>query len=399
MNITLPPLDLPAIESQLQQRGACTAVQWLLDCGELSYGAYEAWRRGQVDSLEAALDGDRAQLLQSLREAESCAAALKLASDPQPFFSWGESAAELCLSRDAELARLLAQRWLRPQDLPQLDLFMDGAAAGAENALALHLGERQWQRAQESYRRLCELAPDNPSLGGYEMLLLYGQHLQSEPPAGVSATELAEEQAALESEIAPLARDLLRGRAGDYLALAWRRLAEALPAARFDPHQPRLHPSHAWAQIPDWARTVDSVLAVPGYPEHPLLLQRLALALWHGRRREAALLLWAHLCELAPADAEEALETQAPPALHSLWREFCELEELPVALFPAWLLLCEPGLAHHFHKAEFAVPGGEAVNAVRGLLQVRARKEDEVAARKHLQARSPALLKIYLASL
>ncbi|MGL6159231.1 hypothetical protein [Microbulbifer sp.] len=389
----LPEADAAAVEAQLLARGAFTSVQWLLDCGALTFAGYEDWRRGGLPTLEAAVACDRDQLLARLRGAEAAARALKLVAEPQPFYSWGdESGRELRPSRDAELARLLGGRWLRPQDAPQLDLFMDGGAAGSENELLQALAERQWRIAEDSYQQLCQLAPDNPHLGGYETLLLYGRHMG----ANAAVEDYEEELDALETEIAPLARDLLRDRARDYLALAWQRLATAGVAGEFDPQQPKRHPSFAWARAGDWPRVIESLRAVDGFETRPLLLARLATALWQTRRREPALLVWCHLFEVAPEFAEESAEDDRGP-LAELWRDFGELpEELSAEHFSPWLLLREPGLAHHFEGTEFPTPRGRATAAVCRLLALRARGEPETAARQALQAEAPALLKIYL---
>lgn len=401
-NIDLQTIDLQTIEEQLLQKGAFCPLHWLQDSGLLPYGDYERWRYGALDTLEQAVSCERDTLLALLQGGQRHAQSLKLINDVQIYHDWRPDHAmrELTLSRDRELARVLSQRWLRPLDAPQLDLFMDSGAANAENELIDQLAGRHWALAEAAYGRLCEVAPNNTQLGGYETLALYGKHITAKPDidtADINASELADELAGLEEDIAPLARDLLRGQARDYLAPAWQRLARNLPTQTFDPQQPTLHASHAWAQIPDWPRVIESVEATPDYPLHVELLQRLALGLAYGGRQEVALLLWAHLFELAPEQAENSVDTQAITPLRQHWQRFSDSDEPhPLAHFPAWLLLQAPGLVHHLDTTDYPVPKGEAFRACAALLRTRAEGGDEVPARAALQAINPGLLRAYL---
>ncbi len=389
-------IDLQTIEHELRHKGSFCPLHWLLDCGLLPYGQYELWRQGQLDSLEPAIGCERGPLLALLQGARQLAQKLKLVAEPQHYHDWRPEHAgrELRLSRDRELTELLGQRWLRPQDAPQLDLFMDSGAASAENALIDQLADRHWAAAEEAYAAFCSIAPNNPGLGAYETLVLYGKHLAALPD--VDAASAAEELSGLAEDIAPLARDLLGARARDYLAPAWQRLARGLPTA-FDLTQPELHPSHAWAQIPDWPQVIASINAVADYREQPELLRRLAEALHRCQQAEASLLVWGYLFERFAEAAEDAVETQAHEGLRQLWQHFADSEEPhPPAHFAAWLLLQQPGLVHRLDGAEYPVPAGAAAAAVAELLRCRSRGEDEVAARTALQQLSPGLLRAYL---
>lgn len=397
MTIEQHNIDLQTVEQQLLLKGAFCPLHWLQDSGLLPYGDYERWRYGELDTLEQAVTCERGVLLALLQNAQRHAQSLKLVNDAQIYHDWrpGHAMRELALSRDRDLARALSQRWLRPQDAPQLDLFMDSGAASAENELIDHLAGRHWPEAEAAYGRLCEVAPNNTQLGGYETLVLYGKHIGAKPDT--DAPGLVDELAGLEEDIVPLAHDLLRGRARDYLAPAWQRLARNLPVDPFDTRQPALHASHAWAQIPDWPRVIECVEATPDYPDHFELLERLALGLYYGGREEVALLLWAYLFELAPERAEDRIDTQAIAPLRHYWRRFSGSEKShPLAHFPAWLLLQAPGLVHHLDITSYPAPKGEAFRACATLLRIRAEGGDEVPARAALQTISSGLLRAYL---
>lgn len=396
MTTELPPLTLQIIEQQLQHKGAFSPVGWLLDCGLLPYRAYEQWRNGELDTLEEAVDCRHEELLALLQNAQRQARALKLTGEPQTYHDWRPERAgrELALSRHSALRELLALRWLRPQDLPQLDLFMDSGAASAENGLIHCLAGRRWDEAEAAYHQLCEVAPGNARLGAYETLVLYGKHIGANP--GIDAGALADELAGLEEDIAPPARELLGEQARDYLAPAWQRLARALPTRHFDPQQPARHASHAWAQIPDWPQVIDSIEAVADFHRHFPLLRRLAEALHRCRQQEAALLLWGYLFELSPEAAEREIETQPIDRLRRHWHSFADSDGVQSMHFPAFMLLREPGLLYHLEQARHPVPGGEAFEAARRLLQARAQGADEMAERRTLQVISPELLRVYL---
>jgi hypothetical protein len=393
----LPSLDLATVERQVQQTGAYSVLEWLLDSALVPYPAYERWRQGDIPYLEGAIEADSGDWVHRLRDGEAHARALGLVHEAQTYFDWRPRHGDrpLALSPDAGRRELLAQRWVRPADLRQLDLFLDNGASGAEHDLHRALAARNVAEARRIYERLCRIAPNHPGLGDYEALLLYARHLERLP--AIPPEAWLEEMEGLVQEIAPLAHARLRGQARDYLAPAWRRLAEGLPRDRFDPEHPDRHASYAEMQIPDWHAVMRSVQAVPDHAEHPVLLARLALALQHRQAPEAAMLAWARCCERTPETSPANLIRDAAPRLH---RHALAFEALDDALdpgdFPAWLLLQEPGLLHHLDRAETPVPAGAAFLAMAELLRTRIRGGDEVAARRRLQELRPPLLSAYL---
>jgi hypothetical protein len=296
----LPPLDLAMVERQVQQTGAYSVLEWLLDSALVPYPAYERWRQGDIPYLEAAIEADPEDWSRRLREGEAHARALGLVHEVQTYFDWRPCHGDrpLSLSPDPSRREVLAQRWVRPADVRQLDLFLDNGASGAERDLHRALAARNVAEAERIFERLCRIAPNHPGLGEYEALLLYARHL--ERLRAIPPEAWLEEMEGLVQEIAPLARARLRGQARDYLAPAWRRLAEALPRDRFDSEHPDRHASDALMQIPDWEAVMRSVQAVADHAEHPVLLVRLALALQHRQAPEAAMLAWARCCERSP---------------------------------------------------------------------------------------------------
>jgi len=60
----VPEIGLPLVEERVQETGAFSVVQWLLDVGVLPYRRYQAWRHGELPDLETALAQDRDALQQ-----------------------------------------------------------------------------------------------------------------------------------------------------------------------------------------------------------------------------------------------------------------------------------------------------------------------------------------------
>jgi hypothetical protein len=388
-----PALDLQTIQAQIQNNGTFSPLHWLLQSGYLPFAGYEAWRHGEIASLDGMLAITEENLQALIISANEQTKHLELVAEPQLFHNWDSSQGKhhLTLSNNAELAAWLGQRWLRPDNLPQLDLFMDSGAAVAENELTDLLCQRRWSDAEQAYHQLSERAPGNSYLAQYEMLILYGKHMNTTEQ--ISEAEAREELAALREVIAPIANDLLQHQAGDYLSAAWQRLAKNLPAATFCPEQPEYHRSFALAQLPDWPAVIAAIKDVPDFAHYPALLMRLAEAYWH-QQPEIALLLWCKTAEL-DGDAEALLDTVNYARFSEPWHSFWELN-LTVGFFPAYLLILEPGLLHQLAELPTSEPQHASFAIVRQLLLSRGNEAQQLAARQNLQKISPELLKFFL---
>jgi hypothetical protein len=167
----------------------------------------------------------------------------------------------------------------------------------------------------------------------------------------------------------------------------------------FNPNEPDLHRSFAFAQAQDWAAVSDAVMREPNWQSHAPLCLRLTESALNRRRRVEALAAWCHVCWRAPAMAADGARKLRHPELSSLWQRFLDEEQpLTEVDFPAWLLLREPGLV--LQLAEDLAPGNTAPEAhyrtVHRLIQARRarRHGDELSLRKSLQESNPALLNL-----
>jgi hypothetical protein len=393
-------IDIGAIDRTLAEHGSFTVLDWLVAEGRLAYSDYASWREGRRATLDEALALKPAELDRLLAEVDRHGDALRLAAESREVYAWSASHADpLAASARAEVHRRLVQQWRRATVTPQFDLFMDNAAAAAERRLCEQLAARRFDDAARELDTLSRLDPANRSLGGYQDLILYGRHQQTAAPA--DAAGLRAELEGLEKEVQPLAKTLLAAGARDYLALAWKRLAQGLlqlpsPEKTDD----RLHPSYAFAQIPDWAAVRQCLQSEPDLLAQPQWLQRLARACRATGQPELGVLWWLVCLDRHPQRAITALEHCDDPVLADLWNDFLQLEdrlqaEPPPSGFPGFVLLRRPGLIHHL-GAVAPLQQAETVAILR-LIEARRAGADEIALRRSLSAIAPVLLEMYLA--
>lgn len=404
-----------AVEQQLMVVGSYSPLEWLIDSGSVQYPDYVAWRNGARDGcLEDLVCLSEVDLLALLNHGAWYAGELGLESESALFKGWHSDNAQrvLLASRNETLAVLLQQYWRRPElEVQQFDLFMDNPGIVLENDLLELLAARRWSEAQKKLDQLYQSDPGNIKLGDFDDLIAYGLHCETPLLRGSLASGLSrgdsvandrgmieEELVGLEAEVLPLSARVLAQSARDYLAPAWARLGGALEGLAFLPGQPKLHASYAWQQYQDWSRVQSAVEREESGLSQPVLVWRLALSYFYQQKRGPGLGL---LCLLLSRDEDAAVQffEQCPDSRFlSLWQRFRELEvELPLSVFPGWLLLHERGVVHQLK--DFSLPGvGLIYNSVFSLLVASAAGDevDELACRKQLQACSPALLKVYL---
>lgn len=387
-------LTIAHIDQQLSQQGKFCLIDWLLSENLLHYATYEDWRYGRADTLEPEIQLDPEALVDLMAAAETHCRALGLSSEAQDYYRWSEGGGLLQASKRREHHDALTDQWLRSQDLPQQDLFMDNADVVAENQLRDALAGRQFDQAQQQLQQLVGLNTQHPHLGTYQDLVNYGQHMRASPRIhGGQALEA--ELRGLQEEVLPLAREVLGQAARDYLAHAWYRLADSLDGRDFDPDSPDLHRSFALLQIPDWPQLGDCLDSVTSLYQEPTLIARLADTRTALQRGDAAVLTWCVMMEHFGDAAEAAIEARGQSTITQLWQDFWEYDDnWSNDEFPGFVLARHPDLLHQLQ----AIPGLErpASQAMIALLQCRRAGDDEIAARKRLQDISPALLRAYL---
>ncbi|MGH8222117.1 MAG: hypothetical protein ACREQZ_04005 [Woeseiaceae bacterium] len=388
-----------AVDRMLITHGTYIPVELLLDLGWLRYSDYEAWRCGEQPSLGAALAGDARDVVLLLQEAARWAETLSLEAEPQVYFGWGDCAGRRLVLGDGRRPAtdtLLATHYVPPAGpaAGQLDIFTHSAATAALAALRSALRARDPAAAVQALVNLRSKAPEHRLLPAAAHLT--GALAGLSRPLSPDAVE--SELAFLEQVLEPAAREVLGPDARGVLGPFWRRLANALADRPFDPQRPSLHASYAYMRCHDWGRSVAVVLETPAYAGESALLARLAEARRRDGDRNGAIGSCCLLCWRFPAAAGALLDNATIPdgKLREAWIEFRDRDLDPPpesALFPAYLLLSEPGLARAL-PSELAAGDSDGERAFRAVRRLLCR--DDIEARKALRAAAPWLLECYL---
>lgn len=391
-------VDIATVDSQVSQQGQFCLLDWMLSENFIPYAAYEDWRYGRVATLDRAFTLQEDDLQRLLERALQTCRELKLRPESQAFFPWdGQQRNALRISENAERHESLAMRWSAPKDVPQMDLFMDNSAAIAENQMLDALANRQFATAADALQRLTKINPHHSKLGGYQDLINYGLHCVASP--NIAAEDLAAEFQGLDQEVTALAGELLGSRRRDFLAFAWRRMADSLRQKSFSAAEPELHCSYAYGQIPDWQALVVCLEQEPQLFESPLLMARLAQGVLQCQQVNAFYLLWGFLFERFAEDGERLIGQQGE-LLVEKWDQFLAFDdEWPAEHFLGFLLIQQPSLAQLLDNLPLLqrVQSKNPVNrAALELVRARLAEKDERAAREALQKVSPMMLSCYL---
>jgi hypothetical protein len=403
------------VDAQLLEQGSFTVMDFLLDSGRLLPDDYERWRRGELGSLDDVLMGSTQKIRAELESTAAYARKIGLVQDQQTFHCWGSDATAgtdpLLVSTDATLRRLIASRFVRAQNAPQLDLFFDNPVVALTNGIVRALSAANGVETQRLLDLLYAQAPNHADLAAYDRLLAALSH--RDQPIDDPRRELS-----FLLQVQPIAKRLMGSQARDLLTPLWRQLAEALGGHAFQPAEPDLHTSFCLCQAQDWEGASRAVRDAPQWWLHAALCLRLAQSRFHLRDRSGALTAWFQLCWHAPSEAAEALDRRHPDVgIAASWRRFVDSDDegtvgtpggdgaavdgagadatLGAGDFPAWLLLQEPGLTQQLSidLATGDAASQESYRIVHRWIDARraGRDGEEMALRKSLQATNRAL--------
>ena len=389
------------VDAQLLEQGAFAPLELLFNTGRLLYSDYESWRRRELELLDGALMGNTDKIKAELGQAIGYARRIGLVEQPQEFLPWHtegapadstNSSRPLRISMDTQLQKLIGSRYIRAQNLPQMDLFFDNPIVALTNGIAQALATRNLPDAQRRLDQLYAQAPTHADLAAFDQLLAALSHLGH-------AVEDTRAELGFLLEVAPTARRLLGAQSRDLLSPLWLQLAGALSGATFDPEEPNLHRSFAFSQAQDWAAVSDCIPRELHWQWHAPLCLRLVESAFHRRRRVEALAAWCHVCWRAPASASESATRLRQPELTSIWNRFLDEEDpLPEGDFPSWLLIQEPALGLQLAEdlPPLETPAEEHYRCVHRCLRARRarRQDEELAERKRLQKSNPVLFEL-----
>jgi len=390
-------VDIATVDSQISQHGHFCLLDWMLAKNFIPYADYESWRYGRIPHLDNCFTLTETDLQSFIQQAQQACTDLKLIQESQEFYSWDARRESLKISGDAQQHQFLGARWMARRDVPQLDLFMDNSAAIVENQLLDYLVSRQFQSAQDALQKLARLNARHSKLGGYQDLINYGLHCTAQ--SQITSDMLRAEAQGLDQEVTPLAREQLGSKSRDYLAYAWRRLAENLAQQPFSANEPELHSSYAYLQIPDWQALCRCLEQEPQLCNSPILITRLAEAYLHCQQLNVFCLLWGLLFERFPEEGEQLIGLKGGSLLEK-WDQFLALdEEWPAEVFLGFLLIQQPGLLAVLDNLPVLKKAGvqNPINRITlDLIRARLAEADEKPHREALKSTSPAMLSFYL---
>lgn len=327
------------VDQLLLEQGEYLPLELLLQEGRLNYTDYEAWRSGELHCLDEALFGDPEQMTQLLQQAADYLQHLGWQAETIAYRTWQNSSPrQLRFSQNSTLDHCFHQRYRKPQDQPQLDLFTDAPATNLINGITQALIDLNTAEARRQLEHLYDNAPDHIRLGELECLVEASESQHT--AVGDAPAELQ----ILQETLIPLADRLLGKEGRNLLVLLWRRLSRALHAQPYQASQPKLHVSYTATQAMDWDAVNQAIEQEPNWQTEPVLLLRHATASDYLHRQAEALQDWFLLCWQFP-EKSNLLKTSSNHALRQQWLSFLDLDpELPAQAFPAWLLIAEPGL-------------------------------------------------------
>lgn len=390
-----PELSLHQVESFLSEHNSFCLLDWLLNENLIAYQDYENWRYGKTPLLLENVSVNEKELLAIAAQMQKLSQSLGLEAEPQELHSWDKSQTQtLKFSKNAQLHNAITAHWMRSQDLPQMDLFMDNSAVVTENALHNALSARDFNQANKLLSQLTGLNAKHAKLGVYRDLILYGEYIAKVNEIDVDNIESELDGLAL--EVTPLAKEALGLNARDFLAFAWRRLSQNLEKNyQAKSGNSKLHPAYSLMQIPDWQAAYDLLCADDSLQSTPQLLLYFAECCEQLKLNDELVYAWSKIFDLDPELAENSIENRNSPLLWNEWQNYWEkFEESPTQYFAAYLMAKNAGIVHHQKMCfEFSSPGLQAMLTA---LQIELREQDIVKARTIVQQADPQLLGIYL---
>lgn len=292
-------------------------------------------------------------------------------------------------------------------DTQQLDLFADSRDVMLRNDAIEAILRCDVAGAQRAGGALAEFDASDGVLAPLATLIAALEAAASTPAplAHPEAAMVAHRH--LAENVAPAARQLLRGEAARWLAPMWRSLAERSAALPYRAEQPEAHAAANWLLGGEFDAAARAVLSIASWRRIPQPLAWMVLARHATEGLDAVWPLLAELAWLSPRRLAEVLPALQDPLLERLRRRF-ELEFEPedaaghaaLAWFPAWVLNDQPALLPRLRVAE---PGldSQAERAFRSIcellgLERQGRHAELVAGRKRLRDLAPALYAVYM---
>lgn len=408
--IKIDKLLIDEIDQQIIDTGCYQSIELLLRMGILPYSKYEQWRRGEITYLADVFTHPQ-RIHKLLEQADVYIHSLDMLAEPVLMQQWVYGGVQSKTGNHLKFAagkslllNKLDVQYKRKTDAGQMDLFFDNQSLVIIKELKLSLIARDIRAAGVKLHELYTLEPEHEFYSQAKNLLdaLVDALEENKIPCP------EKEMNYLLTVLHPLAEKALSGQERDYMSLFWQRLVRVIDDTIYteqkadtvqkkgeaDDDSYKMHSSFCYQQIPDWEAVIYSIEQTIDAGKKPQLLTRLALALQKTGRREAYIQAVCDYCwqfftlqQQPPVDMDNVL--------NSFWHEFLELDEAwGMQHFPAWLLIKEPGLAHHL-GADTTTP--EAFKLLQRLTLIEIKEKNQhIELREKLKDRHSEMLKYYL---
>lgn len=385
-----------SVDEILLDYGRYEPLELLQREGRLMYADYESWRNGETDSLDELLMGDVSAICELLEVAANYARELKLQPEQLSYAGWGHgSGKSLDIHSNQQLAQLITAQWMKAQDVPQLDLFMDSPGTSLSNGLQEALANRNPIKARQLLEKLYDVDAAHAELSLLETLVLAQEN------ASLPVNDVNEELRKLQHEVLPAGLEILNNRLADYAAPLWRRLSTALDEYSFNPQLPELHRSYTSEQGRDWLDTRNAIEKTENWYAQPILLARQIRCCSQLGDETTSQLSCFRLCWQFPKEARQLMDEYPSSLMRAEWRRFSEQDELEISAFPAWLMIRFPALHLSLPENVDGINSGIYLDyqLAHQLQQLRGSKLDEqqIHLRQKFQATSPGLFPYFLA--
>jgi len=383
------------IDEIISDLGYYSPLELLLRQRRLRYSDYERWRNGEIDFICETFMGSSKRINDLLESARDYVQALGFVADTYYLSGWSgkkaNSRLKFCPAVNVIQGNLLSTQYLPQEDVPQMDLFFDNQGVQLANGLIQALSSRDVKASEKKLKQLKQVDSSHPLCGNGEKLLFAIQKLQQTN----SLCDTKQELNYLQQQLAPKAKDVLKGVARDFMAPFWRRLALNLDAGLYDEKNPDLNVVYCYAQILLWSEVIDAVYDIPQWQQYADLFSQLTHAYYQNNQRIESIQVLCDYCWLYP-DADSFLPDDNKSV--KAWQKFTDLdldEKWGWKHFPVWLLFNEPGLAKHIQVNSSS--GASAFKALQQLLQAEQDKgEVNVDLRLKLQSTHKGIFNYFL---
>ena len=275
----------------------------------------------------------------------------------------------------------------------QFDLFIHSSDVIAENDLREAIRQRDVDKAKRKLEELVEHSPEHKLSEPAKAMIeaLGAVHPRDRIMARAHLNKL-------EQQWVPAAKAIFSSEARTLLASLWRASGQALEGMVFEPDDPGCHSSRAYMECDDWKAVIRVVQAEAGFKSQPVLLERLADALWKTDQGLQAVEHWFTLCWLVPEYFEKLIDNGRIPATFLLehWDEAGAVDVEPrisVEWYPAWVLLQQRGLARSLENTGAETGPQRAFDLVRELMSG---GDEQLALRRELRDIHPGLFHCFL---